>query len=292
MQVLCVLLLQNAGLKSKDIAARTMAIDLLGTIAARLKRDSVLCKRDNFWVIQELVNGDCVDHTYPKGACSICLDGRVEKLFFICQSCQRLFHADCMGVREQEVPNRSWQCQICICRKQLLVLQSYCKSQCKDDGKKNHNWSEKNPEASDPITKLEIVQQLLLNYLQDVGSSDDVHLFVRWFVHILSFSLLRFWLHPCKCSDVYMCMCRFYLCLWYKDDPKSQQKFIFYLARLKSKAIIRDSGIASSFLTRDSVKKITLALGQNNSFSRGFDKILHMLLVSQIFQFLADFSSS
>ncbi|XP_062151070.1 sister chromatid cohesion protein SCC2 [Alnus glutinosa] len=252
LEVLCVLLLQNAGLKSKDISARTMAIDLLGTIAARLKRDAVVCRRDKFWVLQELVNADGVDHRYPKDACSICLDGRVEKLFFICQSCQRLFHADCMGVTEHEVPNRSWQCQICLCRKELLVLQSYCKSQCKDDGKKSRKYSEKNPEASDPITKVEIVQQLLLNYLQDVGSSDDVHLFVRWF----------------------------YLCLWYKDDPKSQEKFIYYLARLKSKAIVRDSGTASSLLTRDSVRKITLALGQNNSFSRGFDKILHMLLAS------------
>jgi cohesin loading factor subunit SCC2 len=80
--------------------------------------------------------------------------------------------------------------------------------------------------------------------------------------------------------------------LWYKDDPKSQEKFIYYLARLKSKAIVRDSGTASSLLTRDSVRKITLALGQNNSFSRGFDKILHMLLVSQIFYFLDDLSGN
>lgn len=48
-------------------------------------------------------------------------------------------------------------------------------------------------------------------------------------------------------------------------------------------AIVRDGGNTSSLLTRDSVKKITLALGQNNSFSRGFDKILHMLLVSKHF---------
>lgn len=73
---------------------------------------------------------------------------------------------------------------------------------------------------------------------------------------------------------------RFYLSLWLKDDPKSQQKFKYYLARLKSKAIVRNSGMASSLLKRDSVKKITLALGQNNSFARGFDKILNMLLVS------------
>lgn len=194
LQVLCVLLLQNAGLKSKDISARTMAIDLLGTIAARLKRDSLLCRMENFWILQELDNACDVDRSYPKGSCSICLDGRVEKLFFTCQSCQRLFHADCMGVREHEVPNRSWQCQICICRKQLLVLQSYSKSQCKDGGKKNQNLSEKNPEVSDTNTKIEVVQQLLLNYLQDVGS-DDVHLFVRWFVLVRSFSLWNLWLH-------------------------------------------------------------------------------------------------
>ncbi|XP_015879861.3 sister chromatid cohesion protein SCC2 [Ziziphus jujuba] len=251
LEVLCVLLLQNAGLKSKDIAARSMAIDLLGTIAARLKRDAVLCSRDKFWILQELVSREGIDQSYQKDACSICLDRRVEKLFFVCQGCQRMFHADCMGVREHEVPNRSWYCQICICRKQLLVLQSYCKSQCKDDGKTDQNQSGKNAESF-PITKVEIVQQLLLDYLQDSGSVDDVHLFVRWF----------------------------YLCLWYKDDPKSHQKFTYYLARLKSKTIVRDSGTVSSLLTRDSVKKITLALGQNNSFSRGFDKILHLLLVS------------
>ncbi|KAL8116621.1 sister chromatid cohesion protein SCC2-like [Apium graveolens] len=36
----------------------------------------------------------------------------------------------------------------------------------------------------------------------------------------------------------------------------------------------------SSVLKRNSVKKMTLAMGQNNSFSRGFDKILQMLLAS------------
>lgn len=43
---------------------------------------------------------------------------------------------------------------------------------------------------------------------------------------------------------------------------------------------MRDSKTVSSVLKRNSVKKITLAMGQNNSFSRGFDKILQMLLVS------------
>lgn len=84
-----------------------------------------------------------------------------------------------------------------------------------------------------------------------------------------------------------MCMmCRFYLCLWFKDDPNCQQKsIIYYIARMKSRIIVWDSGTVSSMLTRDSIKKITLALGQNSSFCRGFDKILNMLLVSGYFPF-------
>lgn len=179
MQVLCVLLLQNAGLKSKDISARAMAIDLVGTIAARLKHDSLLCRNDKFWISEELLSGDNDHESYPNGVCSICLDGKVEKVLYRCQGCQRFFHADCMGVREQEVPNRSWYCQFCVCKKQLLVLQSYCESQYQDNENKNYGRSERS-ESSDPITKVEIVQQMLLNYLQDAASIDDIHLFVRW----------------------------------------------------------------------------------------------------------------
>ncbi|GAV65698.1 Cohesin_HEAT domain-containing protein/Nipped-B_C domain-containing protein [Cephalotus follicularis] len=252
LEVLCVLLLQNAGLKSKDISARSMAIDLLGTIAARLKHDAVLCGKNKFWILQELVSEDSVDRSYPKDACCVCRDGRVEKPLFLCQSCRRLFHADCMGVREHEVSSHTWYCQLCLCRKQLLVLQSYCKSHCKDEEVKDKRRREKKSGPSDQITKIEMVQETLLNYLQDAASVDDVHLFVRWF----------------------------YLCLWYKDDPRSEQKPMYYVARLKSKAIVRDYGTVSSFLTRESVKNITLALGQKNSFSRGFDKILNMLLAS------------
>lgn len=171
----CVLLLQNAGLKSKDVSARSMAIDLLGTIAARLKRDAVFHKLDKFWIIQELNDEENVTENFPEGLCSICLDGRIEKLLFACQSCQRSFHSDCMGVREQDVPNQSWNCQFCICRRQLMVLQSFCKSQCKEN-KRNSS------ELFGPITNVEIVQQLLLNYLQDSGSTDGLHLFVRWCV--------------------------------------------------------------------------------------------------------------
>lgn len=252
LEVLCVLLLQNAGLKSKDTSARSMAIDLLGTIAARLKHDALLRRRDKFWITEELLDQDSNDQGYPKDACSICSGRSAEKATFVCQECERLFHADCVGVREHEVSNRGWDCQLCHSKKQLLVLQSYCNSHYKDNQIKNKRRLKNDSDVSDSVTNVEVVQQMLLNYLQDAGSADDIHLFVRWF----------------------------YLSLWFKDDPKSQQKFKYYLSRLKSNAITRNSGTASSLLARDSVKKITLALGQNNSFARGFDKILNMLLAS------------
>ncbi|KAJ6734812.1 EXPRESSED PROTEIN-RELATED [Salix purpurea] len=252
LEVLCVLLLQNAGLKSKDVSARSMAIDFLGTIAARLKQDALICSGNKFWILQELSRGDDVDLSFPKDACCVCLDGRVENRLFMCPGCRRMFHADCMGMREHEAPNRSWHCMICLSKNQLLVLQSYSDSHYKEEEKIDNIRSKNNSVASDTVTKAEIVQQMLLNYLQDVVSADDAYLFVRWF----------------------------YLCLWYKDDPKSKQKSMYHLTRLKSNLIVRDSGTAFSLLTRDSVKKIALALGQNSSFCRGFDKILHMLLAS------------
>lgn len=180
-QVLCVLLLQNAGLKSKDVSARSLAIDILGTVAARLKRDALICSREKLWVLQDLFCEDVAAEHYPKDMCCVCMGGRVEN-FLTCHGCQRLFHADCLGIKDHEISNRNWYCHICICQKQLLVLQSYCKSQYKDDVNKNLNLSKHDSGTFGQITNVEIVQQLLLNYLQDVSSTDDLHLFICWFV--------------------------------------------------------------------------------------------------------------
>ncbi|XP_047314760.1 sister chromatid cohesion protein SCC2 [Impatiens glandulifera] len=252
LEVLCVLLLQNAGLKSKDIAARSMAIDLLGTVAARLKHDSFINRKEKFWIVKELTGGD---NTAPTSSdeCTVCMEGRGENPMILCQGCQRLFHADCVGVREHEVTTRGWNCHLCHCQKQLVVLQTYCKSQHKSDEGNDSSLPEKSSGNNTGSTaKVEVVQQMLLNYLQAAGTADDVHIFARWF----------------------------HVCLWYKDDPGFQQRFHYYLARLKSNAIVRNSGIASPLFKRESSKKITLALGQNSSFCRGFDKILHMLSAS------------
>lgn len=75
--------------------------------------------------------------------------------------------------------------------------------------------------------------------------------------------------------------------MWYKDDPQSQEKIVYYLSRLKAKEILQDPG-GSLILSRESARKICQALGQRNSFSRGFDKILTLLLVWPSFTFILD----
>ncbi|GJN10527.1 hypothetical protein PR202_ga28626 [Eleusine coracana subsp. coracana] len=194
LEVLCVLLLQNAGLKSKDTSVRCFAIDLLGGIASRLKH--------------------------------------------------------CMGSGNQDNLQHGSVCPLCCCKQQLSVLQSYCQLQIKENGKRTASASKKSV-TPDEVPALEIVQQILLSYLQEAGPQDDGNLFTRWF----------------------------YLCMWYKDDPRCKEKITYYLARLKSKEILRDSG-HSLVISKEWAKKICLTLGQKNSFSRGFDKILCLLLAS------------
>lgn len=177
LQVLCVILLHNAGLKSKDVSARSMAIELLGTIAARLKHDAVLCSENKFWMLLESDSETKVDEVGTK-ECAACL-GKWAGNLLVCQLCQRRFHADCLGLKERDIPSRNWHCPFCVCKRQLLVLQSYCKMEPKSSGKLESEEDIENPNI---ITKTEIVQQMLLNYLQDAGSADDAHTFICWFV--------------------------------------------------------------------------------------------------------------
>ncbi|PUZ68216.1 hypothetical protein GQ55_2G007600 [Panicum hallii var. hallii] len=249
LEVLCVLLLQNAGLKSKDTNARCFAIDLLGGIASRLKRDSVACSDEKLWILQELTDAGSDGSKILKNKCCVCLGGRGINI--ACDVCGRCFHSDCMGSGSQDNLQRDSVCPLCFCNQQLSVLQSYCQLQTKENGKRTAASVSKKSSAPSEVPAVDIVQQILLSYLQEAGPQDDGNLFTRWF----------------------------YLCIWNKDDPHSEEKIIYYLARLKSKEILRDSGNCL-VISRDWAKKICLALGQKNSFSRGFDKILALLLAS------------
>lgn len=182
LQVLCVLLLQNAGLKSKDISARCMAVDLLGTVAARLKHDAVVCNRDTFWIVQHLFGESNEDTDETKDICHACLEGRGGKTVVVCHFCQRCFHVECLGFTGRELLLRDWSCHICLCKKQLTVLQSSFKSNCKNDDLGGASLTDSSHGSSYPISSLEVVQQVLLNYLQENALTDDIHLYTRWLV--------------------------------------------------------------------------------------------------------------
>ncbi|KAI9074101.1 hypothetical protein K1719_032969 [Acacia pycnantha] len=104
LEVLYVLLLQNAGLKSKDISAHSLAIDILSMIVARLKHDAVICSQDKFWVLWYLLSEDDDSGSYAKDMCYVCMGRRVENLL-ICNVCRKLVHPNCLGVKEHEISN-------------------------------------------------------------------------------------------------------------------------------------------------------------------------------------------
>lgn len=162
-----------------------MAIDLLGTVAARLKHDAVVCQKEKFWIVNEFINGN---HISAREACSVCLDLRNEKPVFVCEGCHRIFHLDCAGIGGNTISTQNLYCPICLYKKQLIALNSHCEAQGMEHSKIN---SRKSLQSSDIVTSSEIVQQMLLNFLEDAGDA-DVHLHTRWSVatSISSFLIL------------------------------------------------------------------------------------------------------
>lgn len=174
------LLLQNAGLNSKDTSARCFAIDLLGGIASRLKRDSVICSKEKLWILQELTDADNDNSKILINKCCVCLGGRGINM--ACDVCGRCFHSDCMGSGSQENLQRDSICPLCFCKQQLSVLQSYYELQNKEKGKRASTAHKKKTAIPDEVSAVDTVQQILLNYLQEAGQEDDGNLFSRWCV--------------------------------------------------------------------------------------------------------------
>ncbi|XP_024530333.1 sister chromatid cohesion protein SCC2 isoform X2 [Selaginella moellendorffii] len=236
LQVLCVLLLGPAGVKSKDVPVRVSAIDILGQIAAHLKRDTVAYSKDNLWILQETQEGPS---SFAKDVCTSCGHSKANKFILRCDSCKRWFHGDCVGVTGQDLIGRGWFCHCCLCRNQLASFDPG------SSGKSHDTY--KVPEDGAVI-----VQQILLNFLRETDSGDNVSFFAR----------------------------RFYLCLWYGYDPQGLQSLAFYHWRWGSKAPHQDFGITSNAISRDIIVRITRALGQQRPLARGFDRILERLLAS------------
>lgn len=255
LQVLCVLLFGSAGLKSKDAAVRATAIELLGHIAARLKQDAIACSRDTLWVFQE-VQGLDIDCGALKETCMVCGGGKGSKLIIHCDSCHRQFHGDCVGVTEHDFIGRGWLCHCCLCKRQLVSLETFLKEKAAD-GKlryKNKGVIEsRSPEdITVPKTGDAIIQQILLNCLDEAAASDNMAAYAR----------------------------RFYLWQWYRDDSQGEQNLAYYHGRWAWQSSHHGRGIVPTPFTRDVVVRISAVLGQQRPLARGFDRILERLLVS------------
>ncbi|CAM6093121.1 unnamed protein product [Calypogeia fissa] len=252
LQVLCILLFGPMGIKAKDAVVRGAAIDLLGQIGARLKQDAVACTNEKLWILQgtggkgnDIGNEDAA----LRKACVVCDKSKSSnQMMFSCDNCHRWFHGDCMGVTGRDLVGRRWLCLVCLCKRQLASLRSEIKPHVVGGPS-----LPKNKKVEDVDSSKEggaVVQQILLNYLQEVAASDDLAVYAH----------------------------RFYLCQWYRDEPQSTENLQFYHRRATAKTPVQDFGIAQAPLARNAILRIAGSLGQQRPLARGYDRILERLL--------------
>ena len=183
-QVFCVLLFGNAGIRAKDAVLRGTSVDLLGQVAARLKEDAVACNKDKLWILQELHDKDIHtnsddddDHDASARSCSVCGKGKSSKLMVSCNGCNRWFHGDCIGVTKHDKVDRGWLCHCCLCRKQIELL--YPDNKDQTNGIRSSIESKSAEKAGMTKEGVLVVQQTLLNYLQELAISDDTAVYAR-----------------------------------------------------------------------------------------------------------------
>lgn len=175
LQVFCILLFGNAGVRAKDANLRGTAIDLLGQVAARLKQDSVACSKETLWVLQELegnVSDDSDDDMLHR-KCTVCGKGKGSKVMVTCNGCDRWFHGDCIGATKHDMLDRGWLCHCCLCRKQLDSLRSDNKLHVNGTKSAKGNTQAGNKDG------VAVIQQTLLNYLLELAENDSTAAYAR-----------------------------------------------------------------------------------------------------------------
>jgi len=180
-QVFCVLLFGNAGIRAKDAVLRGTSVDLLGQVAARLKEDAVTCSKDKLWILQELQSKDVDSNSDDEDSlarnCSVCCEGKTSKLMLSCNECNRWFHGDCIGMTKHDKVDRGWLCHCCLCRNQIGFLYPDNKDQT------NGTKSFSEPKSAEKVGMMKkgivVVQQILLNYLQELAISDGTAAYAR-----------------------------------------------------------------------------------------------------------------
>lgn len=273
LQVFCAYTLSSGGLKSKDTTVKSMAIDLLGLVASRLKADCVASEAEKLWILQELdtptgsdAGAFCSEAkaSLPKsgkklGTCPLCGQICSSGAAVSCASCRKHYHSSCLGLLESSVMARTWYCAVCFCRRQLGALES--EIQQPEEGKpgggvllaasKSSASDRELAERQNSAGGLAVVQQILLNHMQGAASNHDTASYAR----------------------------RFHICQWFRDDSLGAERLEFYRKRLEA-ASSSEPRTWSFALSRDDVWKISRGLGQLRPLARALDKIIDALLVS------------
>jgi len=143
-------------------------------VAAHLKEDAVICSKDNLWILQELQSKDNDANSDDEASlarnCAVCSEGKISSLVLSCNGCNRWFHGDCIGISKHDKVDRGWLCHCCVCRNQIGFL--YPDNKDQTNGTKSISECKFAEKVGMMKGGILVVQQILLNYLQELAVSD------------------------------------------------------------------------------------------------------------------------
>lgn len=150
-QIFCILLMKSSGLGSPEYIIRGNAVDLLGQVALKLKKDamfySCLSQDDGYWVFSYSFSKDVDETQLNQKNCSDCCQ-KIEQDLVYCSECKRSFHLSCGNL--ETVISKTTN-PLCICCYSRTQLESFQEMKLK--------------EKSDLVVqKNDLLQQILLNY--------------------------------------------------------------------------------------------------------------------------------
>ena len=147
--------MKSSGLSSEDYFTRANAVDLLGTIAYKLKKNALTFTESKPWVLEFL--DPKINHAESLGEnTAVCVECReiAKSEFVTCLDCKRVFHCHCVGSELQGMDRESEvQCACCFALRQMEEMEK-----TREEGTRVENGSQRKKLNT-------LLQQLLLNAL-------------------------------------------------------------------------------------------------------------------------------
>lgn len=257
LRVLSGILLKNVKKDSKESTVlKTFSIEILGNVTAKVKKEMALAQQ---WM--EVLPGQTQDK--DDSVSCICNTRHDDGQFMLdCDECHKWFHGACVGVIPENVPAR-WFCDTCLIRRKVRsrkngdtgAAPSIDLSQASLDMSVDEpNEDEKSVDMSIDTREaheIDVMRQMLLNYLGERTKMDPSVLFSRQF-------FISQWCHGENDEDKV-------------QDYKSQWE-------VDSKRSLEIAERNERLLSRDGVMKIVRFLSTKGSLFLSFDSMLNQIL--------------